>query len=83
VAQRYKTPVGEIDLVALKGKHLAFIEVKVTDDAAWTRFPRGRSGGSCAQRNIGSRATQPMPVTTSPSTSCSPSWAWPRYSADA
>jgi len=28
VARRYKTPVGEIDLVALKGKRLAFIEVK-------------------------------------------------------
>ncbi len=28
VAQRYRTPVCEIDLVALKGKRLAFIEVK-------------------------------------------------------
>ncbi|MCJ7597264.1 MAG: YraN family protein [Methyloceanibacter sp.] len=28
IARRYKTPVGEIDLVALKGKRLAFIEVK-------------------------------------------------------
>jgi putative endonuclease len=39
VAQRYKTPVGEIDLVALKGKRLAFIEVKrrkTAEDAAWT-----------------------------------------------
>jgi putative endonuclease len=39
VAQRYRTPVGEIDLVALKGRRLAFIEVKrrkTRDDAAWT-----------------------------------------------
>ena len=39
VARRYATPVGEIDLVALKGKRLAFIEVKrrkTMDDAAWT-----------------------------------------------
>lgn len=39
VARRYKTPVGEIDLVALKGKRLAFIEVKrrkTAEDAAWT-----------------------------------------------
>ncbi|HEU4475973.1 MAG TPA: YraN family protein [Methyloceanibacter sp.] len=39
VAQRYKTPVGEIDLVALKGKRLAFVEVKrrkTREDAAWT-----------------------------------------------
>jgi Holliday junction resolvase-like predicted endonuclease len=28
VARRYKTPVGEIDLVALKAKRLAFVEVK-------------------------------------------------------
>ena len=36
---RYKTPVGEIDLVAIKGRRLAFIEVKrrtTKDDAAWT-----------------------------------------------
>jgi putative endonuclease len=39
VARRYKTPVGEIDLVALKGKRLAFVEVKrrkTQEDAAWT-----------------------------------------------
>jgi putative endonuclease len=39
VAQRYKTPVGKIDLVALKGRRLTFIEVKrrkTTEDAAWT-----------------------------------------------
>jgi putative endonuclease len=39
VAQRYRTPVGEIDLVALKGRRLAFIEVKrrkTKEDAAWT-----------------------------------------------
>jgi putative endonuclease len=28
VARRYKTPVGEIDLVVLKGKRLVFVEVK-------------------------------------------------------
>jgi putative endonuclease len=45
VARRYKTPVGEIDLVALKGKRLAFIEVKrrkTTDEAAWTLPARQR-----------------------------------------
>ena len=26
--QRYKTPVGEIDLIAKKGRHIAFIEIK-------------------------------------------------------
>ena len=45
VAQRYKTPVGEIDLVALKGRRLAFIEVKrrrTADEAAWTLPARQR-----------------------------------------
>ena len=39
VARRYATPVGEIDLVALKGTRLAFIEVKrrrTRDDAAFS-----------------------------------------------
>jgi putative endonuclease len=39
VAQRYKTSVGEIELVALKGTRLAFIELKrrkTAEDAAWT-----------------------------------------------
>lgn len=38
LAQRFKTPVGEIDLVARRGKVLAFIEVKARDsrDAALT-----------------------------------------------
>jgi putative endonuclease len=37
VARLYRTPVGEIDLVALKGKRLAFVEVKARktrEDAA-------------------------------------------------
>lgn len=45
VAQRYKTPVGEIDLVALKGKRLAFVEVKrrrTREDAAWTLLAEQR-----------------------------------------
>ena len=45
VARRYKTPVGEIDLVALKGKRLAFVEVKrrkTAEDAAWTLPARQR-----------------------------------------
>lgn len=32
VAARYRTPVGEIDLIARKGKVLAFIEVKARAD---------------------------------------------------
>jgi putative endonuclease len=45
VARLYRTPVGEIDLVALKGKRLAFVEVKARktrEDAAWTLPTRQR-----------------------------------------
>jgi putative endonuclease len=45
VGQRCKTPVGEIDLVALKGRRLAFVEVKrrkTAEDAAWTLPARQR-----------------------------------------
>ncbi len=36
IAQRYRSPVGEIDLVASRGRRLAFVEVKrrTTKDAA-------------------------------------------------
>ena len=34
VARRYKTPVGEIDLIMRRGNVLAFIEVKYRPDAA-------------------------------------------------
>lgn len=32
IAERYRTNVGEIDLVALRGKVVAFVEVKARDD---------------------------------------------------
>ncbi len=43
LAQRYKTKGGEIDLVAKKGDHLAFVEVKgrkTHDEAAFAVLPR-------------------------------------------
>jgi len=43
IAQRYKTKGGEIDLVAKRGDHLAFVEVKQRknqDEAAWSIAPR-------------------------------------------
>jgi putative endonuclease len=45
LARRYKTPVGEIDLVALKGRRLAFVEVKERkrfEDAGWALPTRAR-----------------------------------------
>jgi Holliday junction resolvase-like predicted endonuclease len=67
IARHYKTPVGEIDLVALKGKRLAFVEVKqrkTFDEAGWSLPTRAR-------RRI-AQDIRTSPATTSPSTWCSP-----------
>ena len=74
VARRYKTPVGEIDLVALKGKRLAFVEVKrrkSLDEAGWSLPTRARRRIVRAAQGL--PATQILPATTSPST-----WYLPR-----
>lgn len=74
VARRYKTPVGEIDLVALKGKRLAFIEVKrrkTAEDAAWT-VPAKQRRRIVRAAQYWLAGTRTSPATTSPSTWCSP-----------
>jgi putative endonuclease len=53
IARRYKAPVGEIDLIARRGRLLAFVEVKARarlDDAAGavTHTARRRIGAAAA-----------------------------------
>lgn len=86
VAWRYKTPVGEIDLVALKGKRLAFIEVKrrqTVEDAAWTlpakqrrRIVRAAQYWLAAHPDFAGHNMAFDVVLAAP-------WAWPRYIANA
>jgi putative endonuclease len=86
VAQRYKTPVGEIDLVALKGKRLVFVEVKrrkTREDAAWTlpakqrrRIVRAAQYWLAGHPNFAGHDIAFDVVLTAP-------WAWPRYIANA
>lgn len=43
LARRYRAPMGEIDLIARRGRRLAFVEVKARrslDDGAWSVTPR-------------------------------------------
>jgi putative endonuclease len=43
LARRWKSPVGEVDLVVRRGRMLVFVEVKARpsiDDAAWSVLPR-------------------------------------------
>ena len=82
MAQRYKTPVGEIDLVALKGKRLAFIEVKrrkTREDAAWTiptrqrrRIVRAAQYWLAGHPSYAGHDIAFDVVLAAP-------WAWPRY----
>jgi putative endonuclease len=86
VARRYKTPVGEIDLVALRGRRLAFVEVKQRrslDEAGWALPARARrrivraaqywlsSHPDFAGHDIAFDVVLAAP------------WAWPRYIANA
>ncbi len=46
LARRWKSPVGEIDIVARRRRLLIFVEVKARnnlDDAAWSVTPRQRA----------------------------------------
>jgi putative endonuclease len=86
VARRYGTPVGEIDLVALKGKRLAFIEVKrrkTTDEAAWTitakqrrRIVRAAQYWLASHPGFAGHTIAFDVVLTAP-------WSWPRIIANA
>jgi putative endonuclease len=75
IARRYKTPVGEIDLVALRGKRLAFVEVKQrkTFDEAGGRCPRARGGVIVRAAQYWLAGHPDFAATTSPST-----WCWGR-----
>jgi putative endonuclease len=86
VSRRYKTPVGEIDLVALKGRRLAFIEVKqrkTQEDAAGTlptrqrrRIIRAAQYWLAGHSDYAGHEIAFDVVLAAP-------WAWPRYIADA
>lgn len=46
LGRRYRTPVGEIDLIAVRGRRIAFVEVKLRAThagAAWAVTPRQRA----------------------------------------
>jgi len=86
VSRRYKTPVGEIDLVALKGKRLAFVEVKrrkSLEDAAETlpmrarrRIVRAAQYWLAAHPSFNGHDMRFDVVLTAP-------WSWPRLIEDA
>ena len=65
LAQRFKTPVGELDLVVRRGRVLAFVEVKARqnlEDAAMAISPQARgrieraANWFLSQQNMASRS---------------------------
>ncbi|MCF1505087.1 YraN family protein [Afifella sp. H1R] len=53
LARRYRTPLGEIDLIARRGRTVAFVEVKLRGERAaadWALTPR-------SERRIGAAAS--------------------------
>jgi putative endonuclease len=62
IARHYKTLVGEIDLTALKGKRLAFVEVKqrrTFEDAGWSLPVRERAAASSGRAILARLAPRP------------------------
>ena len=60
VARRFRSPVGEIDIVARRGALLIFVEVKARralDDAAWAVTQRQKRRISISRRCLARRAS--------------------------
>jgi len=86
LAQRYRSPVGEIDLVALKNRRLTFVEVKsrkTLDEAAWTvpakqkrRIVRAAQYWLASNPDFTTYSIAFDVVLAAP-------WAWPRHIEDA
>ncbi len=77
-ARRWKTPVGEIDIVARRRRDLIFVEVKARDDldAAAEAVTNAPSNASSPPPNFGSQA---IPTTRNALSASMSSW-WRRES---
>jgi putative endonuclease len=85
IARRYATPVGEIDLIARRGKLLVFVEVKRRRDAALAAeavLPRQRQRIIRAAELFLQRRPQLLGECRFDLIAVSP-WRWPTHLPDA
>lgn len=84
--QRYRSRVGEIDLIARRGRRLAFIEVKERgsiDAAAWAVTPRQQGRIVRAAQSWLARQPQMQDFEIGFDVILIAPWSWPRHIADA
>ena len=82
LARRYRTPVGEVDLIARRGRRFAFVEVKLretTGEAAHAVTPRQQHRiARAAEHWLALRAPGGDWETTFDVVLVAP-WSWPRH----
>lgn len=86
LARRYKTPVGEIDLIARRGRFIAFVEVKgraTRRDAATAVHGKNQSRVMRAAQWYLQRHPQPADTTVRFDVCLLAWYGWPHHIADA
>ncbi|MFQ5626876.1 MAG: YraN family protein [Methyloligellaceae bacterium] len=80
--RRFRSRAGEIDLVARRGRHLAFVEVKArarTEQAAWALSPRQRARIARAAEHWLAMKGEARDLDMSFDVVLIAPWAWPRH----
>lgn len=86
VERRFRTRVGEIDLIARRGRRLAFVEVKARrtlDEAAWAISPRQQARIIRAAEHWLAIQGKTQDFDMSFDVVLIGPWAWPRHIASA
>ena len=86
VARRFRSRAGEIDLVARRGRHLAFVEVKArarAAQAAWAVTPRQRARIARAAEHWLAINGAGQDLDMSFDVVLIAPWTWPRHIASA
>lgn len=84
--RRFRSRAGEIDLIARRGRHLAFVEVKArrtSEQAAWAVTPRQQARIARAAEHWLAIKGAEQPLDMSFDVVLFAPWRWPRHIASA